>query len=624
MKRLLFLIILLLTIFFSISVIAQEMGSLRKGYEISFPEKIQQPVGQPLASGTYTIGTGGYFPTIDTAFNKLSIDGIAGPVTLELIDNLYTAPTNEYGFILNGPIPGAGTNSRVTIKPVTNKNVTLEGNGRFVINFWDISYLNFDGVSKSGSTTLTVHSTYNSQFDVNRCVGLFNNSDHNTIQNLILISEDIYRYGVPLVVAARQNSLFAPDSNLIQNNFIKKGGGSIYLTGLFAGGNVRPTGNIVRENLIGSETDSLINWGIQLEKCKNTIVENNIVQNLKIQNTVGEQVLIGINSHFGLGDTIRNNIVHNVKASGGDLSVGILLSGEVLKDGINNLVYNNMIYDIRSSSNQENSVINGIRILHQNDPKIYYNTVYLSGNRTGANYKGSAALYIYDACNNVDLRNNIFVNTRDETPFIAAAIYDHVTSNLTSDYNDLYCTPNQYNCLVRILDFKYNALAEWQATGKDLHSYVELPHFVEPYLHTDSTIATYLEASGTPIVGIYKDFDLQTRNILTPDIGADEFNGVPVGIEDEIPHLTEFSLAQNYPNPFNPTTKISYAIPQNSFVELKVFNLLGQEIATLVNQEKPAGNSEVNFNASNLPSGVYIYKMKAGEYVETRKMILLK
>ena len=64
MKRLLFLIILLFTIFFSISVVAQELGSLRKGYEVSFPEKIQSPLGPPLAPGTYSIGTGGYFPQL--------------------------------------------------------------------------------------------------------------------------------------------------------------------------------------------------------------------------------------------------------------------------------------------------------------------------------------------------------------------------------------------------------------------------------------------------------------------------------------------------------------------------------------------------------------------------------
>lgn len=95
---------------------------------------------------------------------------------------------------------------------------------------------------------------------------------------------------------------------------------------------------------------------------------------------------------------------------------------------------------------------------------------------------------------------------------------------------------------------------------------------------------------------------------------------------------TKYQVFQNYPNPFNPTTKISYAIPQNSFVELKVFNLLGQEIATLVNQERPAGNYEVNLDASNLPSGVYLYRLQAVDpstnsgqaFVQTRKMILLK
>ncbi|MEJ5261800.1 MAG: LamG-like jellyroll fold domain-containing protein [Ignavibacterium sp.] len=86
----------------------------------------------------------------------------------------------------------------------------------------------------------------------------------------------------------------------------------------------------------------------------------------------------------------------------------------------------------------------------------------------------------------------------------------------------------------------------------------------------------------------------------------------------------EYSLAQNFPNPFNASTKIKYSIPKNSFVELKVFNLLGQEVATLVNEEKPAGHYEIYFDASDLPSGVYFYTLKAGEYVNSKKMILLK
>ena len=112
----------------------------------------------------------------------------------------------------------------------------------------------------------------------------------------------------------------------------------------------------------------------------------------------------------------------------------------------------------------------------------------------------------------------------------------------------------------------------------------------------------------------------------TNDIYAERLlgDGTLTSIEEEGFILNNFLLKQNYPNPFNPSTKISYALPQNSFVELKIFNLLGQQIATLVNQEKSAGTYEVNFDASNLPSGVYIYKLQAGEYVQTRKMVLLK
>ncbi len=85
-----------------------------------------------------------------------------------------------------------------------------------------------------------------------------------------------------------------------------------------------------------------------------------------------------------------------------------------------------------------------------------------------------------------------------------------------------------------------------------------------------------------------------------------------------------FQLFQNYPNPFNPTTTINYHIPELSLVKIKVFNVLGNEITTLVNEEKPAGSFEVDFNATSLPSGVYIYRLQASNLVETKKMVLLK
>jgi len=96
------------------------------------------------------------------------------------------------------------------------------------------------------------------------------------------------------------------------------------------------------------------------------------------------------------------------------------------------------------------------------------------------------------------------------------------------------------------------------------------------------------------------------------------------GVEEETTLPTEFSLEQNYPNPFNPSTKIQYSVPQFSNVLIKVFDILGSEIETLVNEEKSVGSYEVEFDASKLVSGIYFYQLRAGSFVETKKMILLR
>ncbi len=85
-----------------------------------------------------------------------------------------------------------------------------------------------------------------------------------------------------------------------------------------------------------------------------------------------------------------------------------------------------------------------------------------------------------------------------------------------------------------------------------------------------------------------------------------------------------YLLHQNYPNPFNPTTTIKYSIPRTSFVSLKVYDILGKEVTTLVNEEKPQGNYKVEFNADKLSSGIYIYQLSTNNYISSRKMLLLK
>ncbi|MBT8387877.1 MAG: T9SS type A sorting domain-containing protein [Ignavibacteria bacterium] len=96
-----------------------------------------------------------------------------------------------------------------------------------------------------------------------------------------------------------------------------------------------------------------------------------------------------------------------------------------------------------------------------------------------------------------------------------------------------------------------------------------------------------------------------------------------VTVEDEF-NLNSYELKQNFPNPFNPSTQINYNVAESGFVNLKVFNILGMEVATLINEYKPAGSYQVRFDSNDLSSGVYIYNLSVNDFTKTRKMILEK
>jgi hypothetical protein len=127
-----------------------------------------------------------------------------------------------------------------------------------------------------------------------------------------------------------------------------------------------------------------------------------------------------------------------------------------------------------------------------------------------------------------------------------------------------------------------------------------------------------LTGAGT-LIGSTSVSGLLTIAMRTDSSGT---SGVAPGTMNDIP--TSFSLEQNYPNPLNPTTVIQYNLPRSTSVSLKVYNTLGQEVRTLVNGNQPAGRHTVEFDARALASGVYLYKLEAGTFVATRKLLLLR
>jgi hypothetical protein len=131
----------------------------------------------------------------------------------------------------------------------------------------------------------------------------------------------------------------------------------------------------------------------------------------------------------------------------------------------------------------------------------------------------------------------------------------------------------------------------------------------------DPAIALVKQSFGTDFV------DMGVGRVITLSstvVGVKEENGS----QSTIPNT--FALYQNYPNPFNPTTAISYQLPAVSDVRLSVFDLLGREVATLVNEELSVGTHRATWDASTFPSGVYFYRLNAGSFSATKKLILMR
>ena len=143
---------------------------------------------------------------------------------------------------------------------------------------------------------------------------------------------------------------------------------------------------------------------------------------------------------------------------------------------------------------------------------------------------------------------------------------------------------------------------------------------------TNVKTQSILEVSSSATITVSSGADICADSIIGIIQGEGTIcggvNSIDSGTDEEIPKV--FVLDQNYPNPFNPSTKIKYSVPLSSNVTIKVFDILGNEIETLVNEDKTIGTYEITWHAANLPSGIYLYKLQAGPFTEIKKTILLK
>ncbi|MBK7230427.1 MAG: T9SS type A sorting domain-containing protein [Ignavibacteriales bacterium] len=135
-------------------------------------------------------------------------------------------------------------------------------------------------------------------------------------------------------------------------------------------------------------------------------------------------------------------------------------------------------------------------------------------------------------------------------------------------------------------------------------------------------VVCYLVGRGYDVlnsISVLKNISAEAIQIYTSN-----FTDIPTVVEDQSEIVKEFKLSQNYPNPFNPSTKINWQSPVSGHQTLKIYDVLGNEVVTLVNEYRNAGSYETDFNASSLSSGIYFYRLSLGSFIQTKKMLLIK
>ena len=300
---------------------------------------------------------------------------------------------------------------------------------------------------------------------------------------------------------------------------------------------------------------------------------------------------------------VEGNILHDNGYGGGS---AINMDGVQNSEIFNNLIYNNhatgiAMYQIDGGDASKNN-------------NIYNNTIIQPSD-------GRWCIISVDGSTGNNLYNNILINNHS---FRGSIAIDAASANdFVSDYNIL---------VNRFSDDDGNSnmtLTQWQLLGYDLHSMIADPEeqiFVD-YLNNNFHLLQSAQAvdAGTNLVlpTVFEDLD----NISRPqgsafDIGCYEFSNATSIEKENIPE--SIHLFQNYSNPFNPTTKIRFRIADFEFVNLIIYDILGNEVAILVNEEKQPAEYLVEFDVTKLSSGIYFYQLQAGSFAQTKSMVLIK
>ena len=489
----------------------------------------------PPLNGTYTVGVGGNFTTLTAAVNAYNTICIGGPVLFSLIDNSY--PSETFPIIINSNAYASAVNT-LTIKPAAGITPVITGsNANGIIKLSGADYVTIDGSNTVGGTTrnLTLINT-SSNTTTSTIVWLAsasasNGATNNSVKHCTLTGNSPSTTFTALLssgIVAGDIAEAANSNNTYQNNLINRCQTAIALVG--ATGNEQ--GNIINGNTTGSSTaGDKLGWsGIELYQQANAQVTDNTVFGVTSNNST---TALGIAVYGGAsGITISGNKVYDIKntSTSGWGSNGIYLGSSSTTANVT--VINNFVFDVASygyTARDENDNGYGIMVDYGGGYNIYYNTVLLNTNQSVSGYPACINISnLVTTAASVNIKNNIFMSSQTNAGE-RYAIQSTAANTVFGTINY-----NSYNTaganLGYIASTNRAALANIQAGfGQNVNSIVPatVPVFMSATdLHINAANAgniTNLKNRGNPITGITSDYDTQTRNGLTPDLGADEW-----------------------------------------------------------------------------------------------------
>jgi hypothetical protein len=558
-------------------------------------------------NGTYSVGSGYKYTSltqVNGLFEAISAGSFSGNVEIQITSDL----TENGVFALSQWQETGGGNYTLTISPFSNEMKTISGSSESgLIKIFGCSRVIFDGRYSGSGNYLTFKNT-------NTTGSVFNiaNRSWNNILQYIKVKSASYNIDNAAIKFGSDTNL----DNIVQNCEIRNlsDSASTLLHGIYVAGAGNRNTQILNNSIHEFTSSAIILHG----GCENTLIEGNLIY----QSSPSQLGVYGIYlKNSKLSKVFRNKIYG---LDGTSAVFGIYYEGSSAV--ISTQIINNMI----TLSPTAGSIVGGIVYSGNvnNSLTVYHNSVYIGGTLASGPYVS----YTFAKLSDVEVlrvKNNIFVNGRTNS----GGTGNHYAVYFGTMQGADYFNYNNYYSVIQNGFYGWFAnpitdLATWRQRSLfdlDSNSIAINPNFISTFdLHLNTTITPHFLA-GAPL-GVTTDFDGDIRNINKPYMGCDEDAAKPLAVGDEPLIPDKFVLEQNHPNPFNPTTIISYQLSVSSWVTLKVFDVLGRELATLVNEKKEAGYHNFEFRISNseLASGVYFYRLTAGDFVQTKKLLLMK